>query len=91
MSNRRRLSGARSAKVHCGSCGRAAGPGSVQLRDGRQICPRCVDRGVLAQRLPCGHMGVPGTMVIADSADGGNFQCVQCSPHASRPGSRSTA
>lgn len=58
---------------------------TVTLRDGRQVCGRCVGTGVLAQRLPCGHTGIPGTLVIADSADNSNFQCVQCSPHASRP------
>lgn len=86
MSNRRRLRGARGENARCGSCGGAAGANPVQLRDGRQICPRCVDGGVLMQRLPCGHMGIPGTTVITDSADGGNFQCIRCSPHANRPG-----
>lgn len=58
---------------------------TVTLRDGRKVCGRCVGTGVLAQRLPCGHMGVPGTLVFSDSADLSNFQCALCSPHASRP------
>lgn len=46
------------------------------------MCAFCIDKGVLAQRLPCGHLGVPGMTVISDSADLSNFQCPRCSPHA---------
>jgi hypothetical protein len=31
-------------------------------------------------------MGIPGTLVIADSADQANFQCIQCSAESSLPG-----
>lgn len=83
MGNRRRLPADRRTRARCGSCGRAAGAGAIPLRDGRLICPRCRDTGMLAQRLPCGHVGIPGTMVISDSADQGNFQCIRCSAESS--------
>lgn len=82
MSSRRRLKGSRAERPRCGSCGRTAGAGAVTLRDGRKICPRCRDAGVLMQRLACGHMGVPGMLVITDN---GEFQCAQCSPYSTHP------
>jgi hypothetical protein len=49
-----------------------------ELPDKRLICTRCIERGDLFQRLPCGHMGVAGMTVYSDSADGSNFQCGRC-------------
>jgi ribosomal protein S27AE len=86
VSNKRRPRDSRRERSLCGSCGRAASINSLRLRDGRLICPRCRDSGVLAQRLPCGHIGIPGTMVIADSADKRNFQCIRCSADSTLPG-----
>lgn len=90
MSNGRRLRltpAAKAALPRCGSCGGRVGSleDRIHLADGRMVCMRCRDNGVLCKRLPCGHMGMPGTLVIADSADASNFQCILCSPHASRP------
>jgi len=84
MSNRRRPHGSRIALPRCGSCGGAVRQGTMSqaLADGRVICTRCVQGGVLCRQLPCGHMGVPGMTVISDSADQSNFKCVRCSPHA---------
>ena len=83
MSNSRRLPG-RARGPLCGSCGRRIGANAarVDLPDGRSVCGACRDAGVLWQRLPCGHTGLPGMTVIADSADRSNFQCPRCSPHA---------
>jgi hypothetical protein len=82
MSNRRRLPG-RARGPHCAACGHRIGAldTRIGLPDGRSVCGYCRDRGVLARRLPCGHTGVPGMTVIADSAGLGNFQCPRCSPH----------
>lgn len=90
MSNRRKTRLPPAAKAtlpRCGSCGGRIGAlaDRIELGDGRLICMRCRDRGVLVRRLPCGHYGMPGTMVIADSADLSNFQCIRCSPHANLP------
>lgn len=87
MSNSRRLPGTRAPGVKCGSCGHRIGAGAdrIRLRDGREICMYCRDRNVLAARLPCGHVGMPGVLVISDSADLSNFQCIRCSPHANLP------
>jgi hypothetical protein len=83
MSNSRRLPRARTGP-HCAACGHRIGAlaARVDLPDGRSVCGSCRDAGVLSRRLPCGHLGVPGMTVIADSADLGNFQCPRCSPHA---------
>lgn len=91
MSNRRKTRmtpAARAALPRCGSCGGRipAGMDRIALADGREICARCRDRGVLLKKLPCGHVAMPGTLVIADSADNSNFQCWQCSPHSSLAG-----
>jgi len=85
MSNRKRLLAVRE-RIRCGACNGSAGGRATVLPDGQHICPRCVDTRVLAQRLPCGHVGIPGTMVISDSADRGNFQCIQCSAESTLPG-----
>lgn len=90
MSNSRRVrtsAAARAQLPRCGSCGARVGAleDRIELHDGRLICMRCRDRGVLIKRLPCGHMAMPRSMVIADSADQSNFQCIRCSPHANLP------
>lgn len=79
MSNRRKIGKVR-RRVNCAVCGGNAVREPTLLPDGRQVCRRCRDEGRLMQRLPCGHFGVPGTMVITDSHEK-NFQCAQCSPH----------
>lgn len=79
MSNTRKIGKVRH-KVDCAVCGGNAVREPTLLPDGRQVCRRCRDEGRLAHRLPCGHLGVPGMLVITDSHQG-NFQCVQCSPH----------
>lgn len=78
MSNRLKL--ARTALPHCGSCGKAVPQAMTRqnLRDGRIICARCIDRGVLFQRLACGHYGVAGRLVAGDSADFRNMVCADC-------------
>jgi hypothetical protein len=90
VSNSRKLRMSAAAKAglpRCGTCGGRIGvlDDRIELHDGRLICMRCRDRGVLIKRLPCGHFGMPGSMVIADSADMSNFQCIRCSPHANLP------
>ena len=84
MSSRlKKLKGSRPPLPQCGACGRGI-PKAMwrkRLRDGRLVCQRCADAGVLCQRLPCGHFGMPGMTVAADSAGLDNFQCPQCSPH----------
>ena len=86
MSNRRRLRGpgaARSAeRCTTAGCGRRIGANdnALRLRTGQVICPRCQQHGELP-RLPCGHVALPGTLMVSDSTDG-NMQCPQCSPHA---------
>jgi hypothetical protein len=71
----------------CGSCGRPIPPSAdrIVLADTRHVCMACRDGGVLLKRLPCGHMAMPGTLVITDSADSSNLQCIRCSPHANLP------
>lgn len=82
MSSRRAIgTAAARPRVKCAICGGAAHREPTVLADGRSICRRCRDEGRLAQRLPCGHLGVPGTIIITDSHEK-NFQCAQCSPHS---------
>jgi hypothetical protein len=80
MSNRRKI-GKVHRKVSCAICGGNAVREPSLLPDGRNVCRRCRSEGRLMQRLPCGHLGVPGTIVITDSHEK-NFQCAQCSPHS---------
>lgn len=80
MSNRRKLGKVR-RRVDCAICGGNAVREPTLLSDGRSVCRRCRDEGRLVRRLPCGHLGTPGTVVITDSHEK-NFQCAQCSPHS---------
>jgi hypothetical protein len=59
----------------CARCGHGirAGKG-IPLPDGRAVCDRCADTGVLARRLDCGCMGRPGVKVIDD---GGMRRCAR--------------
>lgn len=84
MGNGRKLKGTRPPLPRCGACGGRIPKGMIrhEVADGRLICTRCIQRGDLFKRLPCGHMGVAGMTVYADSVDGSNFQCARCSPHA---------
>lgn len=80
MSNRLRLKGSRPALPHCGACGKSVPSGMTRqlLKDGRIVCARCIDRGVLFQQLACGHYGVSGRLVAGDSADFRNMVCADC-------------
>ena len=83
MSNKRHLPGTRAAAtVHCAVCGKGIGKTSRRagLGDGRSVCGRCVDDGVLLRKLDCGHMATAGNMVIRT---GGGYTCGQCS-HAEK-------
>ncbi len=80
MSSRRATLGKARSRVNCAVCGGNASRNPTPLPDGRQVCRRCREEGRLMHRLPCGHFGVPGTLVITDSHEK-NFQCAQCSPH----------
>ena len=77
MSNRVRLRGARPQVPHCGICGRGirAAMERIRLRDGRVVCAGCRDAGCLSRRLDCGHVVVPGCMVVAQ---GNQYMCEQC-------------
>lgn len=81
MSSRRAAGAVARPRVKCAICGGAAHREPTALSDGRSVCRRCRDEGRLAQRLPCGHLSVPGMIVITDSHEK-NFQCAQCSPHS---------
>jgi hypothetical protein len=84
MSNKRRPQNvARKPQVFCVACKKAAGAGAVPIKGGGLVCVRCRDDGRMVQRLACGHLAFPGTMVIADG--GTNWQCIRCSPHSSLP------
>lgn len=78
---------AKSAQPRCCTCRGRIGAlrDRIELADRRLVCTRCVSNGVLLKKLPCGHWAMPGTMVIADSADGSNWSCIRCSPHSSLP------
>ncbi len=84
MSNTRKLRGAAASRSaeRCTSCNRRIGAkmNVLRLRTGQVICPRCQQSGSLPV-LPCGHVALPGTLMISDSTSG-NYQCPQCSPHA---------
>ncbi len=80
MSSRRATLGKARPRAVCAVCGGNASREPTRLPDGRSVCRRCREEGRLMARLPCGHTGVPGTMVITDSHEK-NFQCAQCSPH----------
>lgn len=48
------------------------------LGDGRTVCSKCLNTGVLPQRLGCGHIGLPG-MTVAQAGTPGMSRCPQCS------------
>ena len=82
MSNRRRPPGTRQGP-QCAACGHriAAGAERVPLPRGQVACGRCRDRGVLTKRMPCGHLATWGSLLVYDSADQGNLQCLICTPY----------
>lgn len=90
MSNRRKVrpDGTTPAE-RCTSCGRRTGRYAVasvlRLRTGQVICPRCREHGGL-QRMACGHVVTPGSLVINDNGDGSTYRCAQCSPEAAQFG-----
>ena len=77
MSNRQRLRGDRRDTVHCAVCGKgiAKTRRRVELRDGRSVCGRCTDDGVLLRRLDCGHMSTAGVNV---ARTGAGYKCMSC-------------
>lgn len=89
MSNRRRLKpSGPDARERCSACARRVGrlDDALRLRTGQVICPRCQQNGELP-RLACGHVALPGTLMITDSTTD-NFQCPQCSPVAAQYGNQ---
>ena len=86
MSNRLKLKGTRPPLPHCGVCGGRIPKGMVrnELPDGRLVCTRCTETGVLMQRLACGHMGIPGMTVFMEGNDGKSFVCERCSTNAKK-------
>lgn len=84
MSNRLKLKGSRPPLPLCGTCGRSIPKNMIrnELPDGRLVCTRCAETGILSQRLACGHVGVPGMTVFMEGNDGKTFVCERCSAHA---------
>jgi hypothetical protein len=60
---------------------------ALRLRTGQVACPRCRQGGELP-RLPCGHVALPGSLIVTDSEDGSNYQCAQCAPQAAKYGNQ---
>lgn len=91
MSNKRRVRGAAASRPaeRCTFCSRRIGKlaDALRLRTGQVACPRCRQGGELP-RLACGHVALPGTLMLSDSTED-NYQCPQCSPaNAARFGSQ---
>ena len=81
MSNRKRLPGA-ARGPKCAGCGHRIGAHQERIEmPGGVACGRCRDKGVLTRRMPCGHLALPGTLLVYDSADQGNLQCLICTPY----------
>jgi len=82
MSNSRRLKVTASDRKPCATCGRNITPRmaekSKDLGRGRLVCPRCVNAGILAVRLGCGHIGVPG-MTVSEADRPSMSRCARCS------------
>lgn len=75
MSNSRRIRQPHAKRMPCAHCGHGIRPGKgVGLPDGRRVCDRCADGGVLERRLDCGCLSVPGLKVINE---GGAFRCTR--------------
>lgn len=86
MSNRLKLKGSRPPLPTCGACGGRIpkSMGRTELSDGRLVCARCMESGVLMQRLACGHMGIPGMRVFMEVNDCKTFVCERCSTNAAQ-------
>lgn len=61
-------------------CGKGTGKlaRQVRLRDGRVVCGRCTDAGVLLRRLDCGHMATAGNLVVRQGGGTSEFACYLC-------------
>jgi hypothetical protein len=57
--------------MSCAVCGHGIGKLATQIRlpDGRVVCGYCRDKGALARRLGCGHVGMPGMTVFRAGSD----------------------
>jgi hypothetical protein len=88
MSNKRRLRGAAAQRPaeRCSFCSRRIGANTdaLRLRTGQVVCPACQQGGELP-RLACGHMSLPGSLMVADGSPD-QFQCAQCSSSAGQFG-----
>lgn len=82
MSNTRKARGSGTApKERCTFCGRGLGRGSalraLKLKNGQVACARCRENGHL-QRMACGHLALPGMLIVNESGDGKTFTCKAC-------------
>jgi DNA-directed RNA polymerase subunit RPC12/RpoP len=84
VSNRTKIKGSRPPLPRCGACGRPIPKDMYrsEMPSGDLVCTRCADRGVMMQRLSCGHMGIPKMTVFNDGADNKTFTCPRCSTHS---------
>jgi hypothetical protein len=79
MSNTRKARGSgRVLKERCTFCGGALGRGvPLRLRAGQVACARCRESGCL-RRLACGHLALPGALVVNESGDAKTWVCRTC-------------